>query len=87
MTSITIQDRITASYQAAQWRRETHWSRRELGDLLLLATQVEGFPHNYTDKVVRVAEQAIRAIAKGNEDECVENLLTLDDIRYGVKVV
>jgi len=85
MTTITIQDRISANYHASQWRRADHWSRRELGDLLLLATQVEGFPHNYTDKVVRVAETAIRAIANGNEDECVENLLTLDDIRYGVR--
>jgi hypothetical protein len=82
MTTITVKDRIAANYHASVWRQSETRSRRDLGDLLLLATQVEAFDHNYTDKAVSVAERAISAIGNGDSDQCVEELLKLDELRY-----
>ena len=81
MTTNFVSNRLTAADVSAEWRRSDDKSMRDMGDLLLIATQVEGFPWNYTDRAVHVAEEAIRCIGNGRTQQCIEELLELDRLR------
>lgn len=65
MTTITVQDRLAAAQLSSEWRYSQNADTRRLGELLLLATQIEGFEHNYSIAAITKASSAIKHASLG----------------------
>jgi len=84
MTTITEQIRTEAAHLASKLRGSSHRQERNLGDLLLLALQVEGFDHSYSGDAIVKAQLAIIYAELGAERLMARALEELSALRgYG----
>jgi hypothetical protein len=77
MTTITVQDRLTAAQLSSEWRYSQNANTRRLGELLLLATQIEAFEHNYSIPAIVKANSAIKHASLGTTKLMVNALEAL----------
>ena len=84
MTTITTQIRTEAAKVSNNLRASSQKANREMGDLLWLALQVEGFDHSYSVEAIVKAQSAIIYAELGAEKLMARALQELSALRgYG----